>query len=211
MKMIRKNVWFVLALLFSLQAAMEGRSECEKCKDLFQGPPGPQGPAGPVGPPGPPGPNGPAGPQGPIGPTGPLEPLSPGNYLYVYTKSQLVIPPSTDINFNLIGPQNGITYAAGVATLPATGVYEITTGYSKMATNGSPSTITIVQNGTPITTTSFGNNNKNMLTTQSIIITASAGDTISISSGSTSFTLGTDTSDSSVLPVTAFMTIVQLQ
>jgi len=152
------------------------------------GPPGPAGPAGPAGvtgldgatgPTGPDGATGPAGPTGATGPAGPtgIEGLS--EYAYIYNLDAQVVALEADITFSNNGVIVGaITHAPGTAiiTLGSAGDYAILFNVAGVE----PNQFTLFQNGAAVAGATYGSGAGTQPNHGFVIITAAAGDTLTL-------------------------------
>jgi hypothetical protein len=177
---------------------------CIDCKPAKHGPPGPTGPRGPTGPPGPPGMS------------------CSSTFLSVFLKAptpggNVSIAPGDNVIFNqfLIPIQgSAVSYndTTGVFTFNETGFYKVTYGVSS---NGSDAPMELLLSGSIVHGSAFDVTLEHVLSTISVIIEATASQTLQLVNGSTVETVGLGAAyniggDSPTPSVIAFLTIKQL-
>ena len=156
------------------------------------GPIGPQGPAGatgatgatgPQGPVGPVGPQGPAGATGATGATGPQGPAGTNDVIYASNAGGAVAPSSIiPLTFNTATPTTTMSVSADAVNLAETGTYLI----SFFANGSIPTgdfTVQLYLNGAPIANEIITLNNpagEQNAGSKTILVSATAGDTLSI-------------------------------
>lgn len=141
------------------------------------GPIGPVGPQGPVGATGATGPIGPVGPQGPVGPIGPS---GTGDAIYAGAGAEVVaagaIIPIAEINST---PDTTMTVANNAVTLTESGTY-LVSYYSAGSVPTNEFVTSLYRNGAVITGETIVQSNSAGAASKTIIITAAAGDTLSL-------------------------------
>ena len=127
------------------------------------------------------GPAGETGPQGPVGPAGPQGPAGMGlsSYAYIYNLEAQVVAIEADVNFSdngvIVGP---ITHAPGTASisLDSAGDYAIWFNVAGVE----PNQFAIFQNGAPVNGSVYGSGAGTQPNPGMVIITASAGDVLTL-------------------------------
>jgi len=146
---------------------------------MSTGPTGVTGPIGPQGPIGIPGPTGVAGPTGATGATGATGTSGLSEYAYIYNLDAQVVAIEADIPFSSNGVIVGtITHAPGTSTIQigSAGDYSIW-----FYANGvEPNQFTLFQNGSPVAGSIYGSGAGTQGNTGMVIITAAAGDLLTI-------------------------------
>lgn len=145
-----------------------------------QGPVGPIGPAGPQGEVGATGATGPQGPVGPIGPAGPQGPAGLGDALYASSGAEVVaagaIIPLTETSST---PDTTVTVASDEIVLNDAGTYLVSYYSSGSVPTGEMST-TLYLNDSALTGETIVQSNSAGAAGKTIVLTAAAGDTLSI-------------------------------
>ncbi len=151
----------------------------------LRGPQGPQGPIGPAGPQGPVGATGATGPQGPIGATGPVGPQGPAGTNDSILASATIATVDTNsvipIALTTSTPNTSMTVSNNAVNLTETGTYLISYYVGSVGT-GASNLSEIYQNGTAVPNSEIiiGDGEGLSSASKTIIVNASAGDTIEI-------------------------------
>ena len=135
---------------------------------------GPEGPAGAVGASGAAGTNGAAGAAGPAGPAGGI-----AEYAYIYNLAAATVAIEAPVPLSNNGVMTaGITHAPGGSSiqLVAAGVYKVTFSVSGVE----PNQMALFINAAPVPGAIYGSGAGTQQTTGQVIITASAGDVLTI-------------------------------
>lgn len=158
------------------------------------GPPGAQGPTGPTGATGaagpkgdtgaagdagPAGPQGPAGPAGATGPQGPAGPSGAAEYASIYNVGPQALPVGGSVEFDTNGVVTpGIVHTPGSPSIVFTraGTYNVRFTISSVE----PNQIAIFINGTPVPGTTFGSGAGTQQNHGEAIVSAAAGDVITL-------------------------------
>ncbi|MBQ8044273.1 MAG: collagen-like protein [Clostridia bacterium] len=143
------------------------------------GPTGPTGATGATGPTGATGATGPAGATGATGPAGATGTSGLSEYAYIYNLDAQVVAIEADIPFSSNGVIVGtITHAPGTSTIQigSAGDYSIW-----FYANGvEPNQFTLFQNGAPVAGSIYGSGAGTQGNTGMVIITAAAGDVLTV-------------------------------
>ena len=150
-----------------------------------QGATGPQGPQGPVGPIGPQGPTGARGATGPQGPTGATGPAGSSDGLYASSGAVVVgagaIIPLTETTSS---PETTVTVADNEVTLNEAGTY-LVSYYSAGSVPTDDFVTSLYLNGSALANESLAQANSSGVGSKTILISATAGDSLSLYNTST--------------------------
>lgn len=156
---------------------------------------GATGPAGATGAPGPaggPGATGLAGATGPAGAIGPAGTNGLAEYAYIYNTAGATIAIEADVPFDTNGVMtSGITHAPGATgvTLVNAGTYAVTFSLSGVE----PNQMAIFRNGVVVPGSIYGSGAGTQLTTGTVIVTAGAGDVLTLRNHSSAAAVGLQT------------------
>ena len=153
-----------------------------------QGPQGPMGATGPIGPQGPVGATGPIGPQGPVGATGATGPIGPqgpagtGDGLYA-SSSSATITTGQIIPLTLVSstPNTTLSVSNGSVNVTEDGTYLVSYFADVLGTSGTQS-VSLYLNGAPVPneTINVATGSNSTSSSKTIILTISAGSTLSL-------------------------------
>ena len=140
---------------------------------------------GPTGATGATGPVGDIGPTGPTGATGATGPAGLSEYAYIYNLDAQVVAIEDDISFSSNGTIVGtITHAPGTSTIQIGSAGDYSVWF--YANGVEPNQFTLFQNGAPVDGSVYGSGAGTQGNTGMVIITAAAGDILTVRNHSSS-------------------------